>query len=66
MENEAMETPIPKLTKMGKEMNAFQRKEEHMGLHHGSRVSFEKKEKESKKTSIKAQRKDSLPKERKV
>ncbi len=49
MENEAMEAQISELTKMGKEMNAFQRKEEHMGLHHGSRITLEKKEKESKK-----------------
>jgi len=49
IENEAMEAQIPELTKMGKEMNAFHQKEEHMGLHHGSRVSLEKKEKERKK-----------------
>jgi hypothetical protein len=64
MENEAMETQIPKLIKMGKEMNAFQRKEEHTGLYHAQ--SPLKGKKKSKKTSLKAQRKDSLPKERKV
>jgi hypothetical protein len=44
-----MEAQIPELTKMGKGMNEFQQKKEHIGLHHGSRVSLEKKEKGSKK-----------------
>jgi hypothetical protein len=54
MKNEAMEAQIPKLTEMGKEMNAFQGKEEHMSLHHGSRVSIDKENKrKSKKQALK-------------